>query len=301
MNLRWRWLFALLCWLGSLGFAAGQGVLPVPALSGRVIDQTATLGPSELAGLTHKLEQLEQRTGAQVVVVLVPTTAPEDIADFTQRLGDAWKIGRREVGDGVLFVVAKDDRRLRIAPAKTLEGALPDLLARRIIDEAVTPAFRRGDYAGGLHAGVDRIGAVIAGESLPPPHEGAAGSASSAIDFESWLLLIVFAGPMAAAALRRVFGAPLGALLAGLGAGALAWWLSQAWWLGAAVGMAAAVATLFLQLLPSLPASHSGRGNGGWSRSSHRNGWGGGGRSGGGGFSSGGGGNFGGGGASGGW
>lgn len=296
-----RWLTAVLLCLGGLGMAAAQGVLPLPPLSGRVIDQTGTLDAPTTAALTAKLAELEQTRGAQVVVVVVPTTAPEDIADYTQRLGDAWKIGRREVGDGVLFVVAKDDRRLRIAPAKSLEGAIPDLLAKRIIDEAVTPAFRQGDYAGGLHAGVDRVATLIAGEGLPAP-TAAQHNNAGAMGLEEGLMLLLFGGPMAAAALRRLFGAPLGALLAGLGAGALAWWLSQAFWLAAAAGMVAAVATLFLQLLPSLPTGAArGRSGGGWHGSTGGGSWGRGSGSGGGGFSSGGGGNFGGGGASGSW
>ena len=301
---RWpaSWLMGPLLWLACLGPAGAQGVLPLPALSARVIDQTGTLDSAAQAALTAKLAQLEQTRGAQVVVLLVPTTAPEDIADYTQRLGDAWKIGRRDVGDGVLFVVAKNDRRLRIAPAKTLEGALPDLLAKRIIDEVVTPAFRQGDYAGGLNAGIDRLSAVIAGEALPAPAAHDGGDAGLNLSLEEWLLLLFFGGPMAAAALRRVFGAPMGALLAGLGAGALAWWLSQALWLAAGAGMVAAVATLFLQLLPSLPSSGAGRGrSGGWHGPSGGGSWGGGSGGGGGGFSSGGGGDFGGGGASGNW
>jgi uncharacterized protein len=304
---RWPagWLMGALLWMGCLALAGAQTVLPLPPLSGRVIDQTGTLDSAAQAALTAKLAELEQTRGTQVVLLLVPTTAPEDIADYTQRLGDAWKIGRREVGDGVLFVVAKNDRRLRIAPAKTLEGALPDLLAKRIIDEVVTPAFRKGDYAGGLNAGIDRLSAVIAGEALPAPDATGDASANLGLGLEDWLLLLFFGGPMAAAALRRVFGAPMGAMLAGLGAGALAWWLSQALWLAAAAGMVAAVATLFLQLLPSLPSSGAGRGrSGGWHGPSGGiggGGWGGGGSSGGGGFSSGGGGDFGGGGASGSW
>jgi len=295
-----RWLLGACLWVVGLGLASAQAVLPLPALSGRVIDQTSTLDRSAQTALTAKLAQLEQAHGAQVVVLIVPTTAPEDIADYTQRLGDAWKLGRRDVGDGVLFVVAKNDRRLRIAPAKTLEGALPDLLAKRIIDEAVTPAFRQGDYAGGLHAGIDRISAAIAGEALPPPNASTSPNATPSLSLEEWLLLLFFGGPVAASMLRRLFGAPVGALLAGLGAGAFAWWLSQAWWLAAAAGMIAAVATLFLQLLPSLPAT-TGRGrHSGWPGPSGGSGWGGG-SGGGGGFSSGGGGDFGGGGASGDW
>lgn len=302
MSLLWPWLTGALLWLGALGLAGAQAVLPLPPLSGRVIDQTSTLDGAAQAALTAKLAELEHTRGTQVVVVLVPTTAPEDIADYTQRLGDAWKLGRRDVGDGILFVVAKNDRRLRIAPAKTLEGALPDLLAKRIIDEAVTPAFRQGDYAAGLHAGIDRLAAAIAGEPLPAPEPTGRSAGGPELNLEEWLLLLFFGGPVAASVLRRVFGAPMGALLVGLGAGAVAWWLSQAWWLAVAAGMVAAVASLFLQLLPSLPSSGAGRGrNGGWHSGPSGGGSWGGGSGGGGGFNSGGGGDFGGGGASGDW
>ncbi|MDP3205911.1 MAG: TPM domain-containing protein, partial [Hydrogenophaga sp.] len=116
-----RCLLALGLW-GMLTFASAQGLLPVPALSARVIDQTGTLDAASIASMEAKLAAFEQFNGSQVVVLMVPTPAPEDIADFTQRVGDAWKIGRADVGDGALFVIAKDDRRLRIATAKALEG-----------------------------------------------------------------------------------------------------------------------------------------------------------------------------------
>ena len=144
-------------WLWFAVAALAQGVLPLPELRARVTDQTGTLDAGQVAALESRLAAFETQRGTQIAVLLVPTTQPEDIADYTQRLGDAWKIGRRDVGDGVLFVVAKNDRRVRIAPAKTLEGAIPDLTARRIIDQVVTPAFRRNDFAGGVQAGVDQI------------------------------------------------------------------------------------------------------------------------------------------------
>ena len=100
---------------------------------------------------------------------MVPTTQPEDIAAYAQRVGDTWKIGRREVGDGLLIVVAKNDRRINIETAKALEGAMPDLAARQIIDNAIRPAFRADDYAGGLNAAVDQLIARIKGEALPAP------------------------------------------------------------------------------------------------------------------------------------
>jgi len=305
--LGWRgWLLCLLVAWFAPGLAHAQGLQPVPALTARVIDQTGTLDAATLATLEARLTAFEQSRGSQVVVVMVATTAPEDIADYTQRLGDAWKVGRRDVGDGVLFVIAKDDRRLRIAPAKTLEGAIPDLLARRIIDQAVTPAFRQGDYAGGIQAGVDQILARISGEELPLP--GDADNARNSDPGFQWMDLVifmVFAVPFISLALRSMFGNKLGTLLTGLGAGGLAWALTAVVWIAMGAGLIGLLAALFMQFMPAASGGgRGGRGGGHWG--SPGGGWsGGGGRSGGfgggGGFSSGGGGNFGGGGASGGW
>lgn len=301
-----RWLARSLLALLGLGcvFAATQSLAQqaLPALSARVMDQTGTLDASRLAVIEAKLEAFEQSNGSQVVVLMVATTAPEDIADYTQRLGDAWKIGRRDVGDGVLFVIAKDDRRMRIATAKTLEGAIPDLIARRILDGAVTPAFRSGDYAGGIEAGVDQIFARIRGENLPLPAEQTPRSTGLAGDFDFMdaLVFLVFAVPIGSAVLRGMFGNKLGTVLTGVGAGGLAWVLTTVLWVAIGAGLLGMLAALFLQFLPAPTSGGSGRSGrgGGW-------GGGGGGRSGGfgggGGFSSGGGGNFGGGGASGGW
>ncbi len=151
----------VLLWTGSPAHA--QGVLPVPPLTAPVIDQTATLGEAQRAALVAKLATIEQQTGSQIVVLMVPSTLPEDIVAYSQRVGDSWKIGRRDVGDGLLIVVAKNDRRVRIEVAKALEGAVPDLAAKRIIDAQITPAFRAGDYAGGLSAAADQLAARIRG------------------------------------------------------------------------------------------------------------------------------------------
>ena len=156
---------------------AAQELQPVPALTSHVIDQTGTLDAAQRQALEAKLTAFEGTTGSQMVVVIVPTTQPEDIADYTQRLGDAWKIGRKDVGDGLLVVVSKNDRRVRIAPAKALEGAVPDLAARQIIDNAITPAFRASDYAGGLNRAVDQLSARVRGEALPAPDRRASGDA----------------------------------------------------------------------------------------------------------------------------
>jgi uncharacterized protein len=288
--------------------ARAQDLLPLPPLSARVIDQTATLSEPQRAALEAKLAAFEAEAGPQIVVLMVPTTAPEDIADYTQRLGEAWKIGRREVGDGVLVVVAKDQRRVRISPAKALEGAIPDLAARQIIDRHIAPAFREGDYAGGLDAAVDALIARIRGEELPAPaRQGRGGSGGPGLE---QLLMFFFVGvTVLSSVMTALFGRKLGALLTGGAAGGLAWWISASVLIGVGVGIAALV------LIGIFGIGAAARGIGGGRELPHIGGWGGGygggrggwsggrggGGFGGGGFRSGGGGNFGGGGASGSW
>ena len=286
-----------------------QGVLPVPALTARVIDQTATLDATALGALEAKLAAFETQAGPQIVVLIVPTTAPEDIASYVQRLGDAWKVGRREVGDGLLVVVAKNDRKVWIAPAKALEGAVPDLAARQIIQNQITPAFKRNDYAGGLNAGVDALMARIRGEALPAPEPQPARGKSSGLGLGlglEALAMFFFVGvPVIGGLLTAVMGRKLGSVVTAAGTGTAAGWLGGSLLIG---GIAGVVALLLVGLLGIGAAGrHGGRGGRGGLLGvppvlfggGGRGGWGGGG--GGGGFSSGGGGNFGGGGAGGSW
>jgi len=272
-----------------------QGVLPVPPLPGRVIDQTGTLSAAQAEGLTGKLAAFEAAAGTQIVIVMVPTTAPEDIADYTQRLGDAWKIGRRDVGDGLLIVVAKNDRRMRIAPAKALEGAVPDLATQQIINDAMRPAFRADDYAGGLNAAVDQLIARIKGEALPAPTRRTAAPASFFKLPPTDLLIFAFiALPIVASVTRRIFGRGLGALASAGATGALAWLVTSSLvflGIGAVIGLLFGLFAGASNLVRS--AGRGGFGGGGFG--------GGAGGGGGGGFSSGGGGDFGGGGSSGSW
>lgn len=289
---------AALLWLAA-SIAGAQGLQPVPELRARAMDFTNTLDAAARQGIEARLAAFEQAQGTQIVVVMVASTAPEDIADYTQRLGDAWKIGRREVGDGLLFVIAKDDRRMRIAPAKALEGAIPDLLARRILDQAVAPALRQGDWAGGINAGLTRIEAAIRGEALPAPEPVSARDVGA--DWPDALIFLVFAVPMLAGFMRNAFGRRLAVPLTGAAAGALAWFITSVVWIAAGAAAIGVVVAILARFLPAgaLPSGRSGRGQGGWG---HGGNWGGGrGGFGGGGFRSGGGGNFGGGGASGGW
>jgi uncharacterized protein len=279
------------------GSARAQDVLPVPELKARVIDQTGTLQADQAAALEAKLAAFEAEAGPQIVLLLVPATAPEDIAAYAQRVADTWKIGRREVGDGVLVVVAKDERRVRIEVAKALEGAIPDLAARQIIDQSIRPAFRANDYAGGLDAALDQLIARIRGEALPAP--AARGQAQPGLQLNELAMFFFVAVPIIGAVLTGIFGRKLGSLLTAGAAGGLGWLVTAS--VLAAVG--AAVVALLLVGIFGIGSAVRRAGQRGRSLP-HIGGWGGGGGGfggGGGGFSSGGGGNFGGGGSSGSW
>jgi len=306
-------LLLLALWALLLGAApaAAQDVQPVPPLVGRVIDRTATLSAAQVSALEGKLAAFEAASGPQVVVLLVPRTAPEDIASYAQRVADTWKIGRRAVGDGLLLVVAKDDRAVRIEVAKALEGAIPDLAARQVIDRAIVPAFRNGDYAGGLNAGLDQLMARIRGEGLPAP-VAPRGNAQPGLQLDQLGMFLFVGVPILGTVLTGLFGRKLGALLTAGAAGGLGWWFTASLLLAAGAGIAALVVVGVLGIGSALRGAGLGRRGGlphigGWGGGGYGGGSGGGfggfggGSSGGGGFSSGGGGDFGGGGASGRW
>lgn len=279
----------------------------MPALSARVIDTTGTLAAAERQSLDTQLTAIEKRHGSQVVVLMVATTAPEDIAAYANRVGNAWKIGRRDVGDGVLVIVAKDDRKMRIEVAKALEGAIPDIAAARIIDGAMKPRFRQNDFAGGLTAAVDQIGARIAGEPLPLPDAQGDDrqrntSNSSGFDWMDMGIFLFFGVMIGGPIARSLFGAGKGGLLMGAGVGGLAFLLTASALLSAGAGLLALAYTALFSAAgraghssgPGITWGSSG-GGGSWSSGSSSS------SGGGGGFSSGGGGDFGGGGASGDW
>ena len=279
--------------------AFAQSVLPVPPLSGRVVDQTATLTPQQAEALSNKLAAIETAHGAQLVILIVPTTAPEDIASFAQRVGEQWKVGRHEVGDGLIIVVAKNDRAARIQVAKALQGAVPDIAAGRIISQQIGPAFKAGDYAGGLNSAVDRLGERIASEGLPDParqgRQSRPRSSSGGFDFQSIAIFLFVGVPILGGLLSRVMGRKLGALATGVGVGAIGWWLTAS----ALVAGGAGLVALFLVGVMGVGSGRGGIGGMPIIWGGGGGGFGGGG--GGGGFSSGGGGNFDGGGASGRW
>ena len=289
----WTLAAVALLWVPS---AFAQDVQGVPLLSASVVDETDTLDEVQQAALVEKLASIEKETGSQIVVLLVPTTEPEDIAAYSQRVADTWKIGRRGIGDGLLIVVAKGDRRVRIEVAKALEGAIPDLAAKRVIDSQITPAFRADDYAGGLNAAVDQLAALIRGEGLPAPDPRNSDHWDRGETYKSALVVMFMAVFLVGPFVLRTLGRKVGTLVAASGAAALGWWLTASVLFALGAGLSA----LFLVGLMGLGRSPRGWSNGGSSVSSS-GGWGGGGGGSGGGFSSGGGGDFGGGGASGRW
>jgi uncharacterized protein len=264
----------------------------VPPLTGRVVDLTGLLSGSAVNRIEGELAAFEARKGSQIAVLIVPTTSPEDIEQYGIRVADQWKLGRKGVDDGAILLIAKDDRRVRIEVGYGLEGALPDAVANRIIDETIAPHFKLGDYDRGVEAGVEQMIAVVNGEPLPQPdpkwerHHG----------LQTVLPLALIVVVVASGLLRAVFGRLLGSAAAGGLAGGIAWLLTHVLTLGFGAGVLAFLFALFLGSSGGVSRLGGGFGGG------VGGGWGGGfgSRGGGGGFG-GGGGRFGGGGASGGW
>ena len=279
----------------TAGWAQSQtGLQPIPVLSARVIDNTRTLTAGQRQALDDKLAAFEKIKGSQIVVLMVPTTLPEDIVSYTQRVGDSWKIGRKGIGDGLLLVVAKNDRSVRIATAKTLEGAIPDLVASQVIERALTPRFRNGDFAGGLNAGIDLLIALISGEKLPESSAVVGAAHEPGFQWLDLAVLLFVAVPFAARVLGSILGRKFGSLLTGAAIGALVWLLTTSIVLAVLLGMAGMVVALASLLSSGGRRAGWGAGMGGFGNGRNSGGFGGG-------FSSGGGGNFGGGGASGKW
>lgn len=141
--------------------------IAVPPFSHRVTDLTATLSAEQSAALENKLAAFEAKKGSQIAVLILPTTQSEDIAAFGIRVAESWKIGRKTINDGVILIVAKNDRTMRIEVGRGLEGAIPDAIAKRILAETIKPYFKTNDYAGGINAGVNQLISLIEGEKLP--------------------------------------------------------------------------------------------------------------------------------------
>lgn len=281
-------LFATLFLASQIVFAE---LIAIPDLTSRITDLTHTLSPDQQNLLENKLQTFEQKKGSQIAVLIVPTTGQEDIAQYSIRVVEKWKLGREKVDDGVLVLVAKEDRKMRIEVGYGLEGVIPDIYAKRIISEAMAPKFKQGDFAGGINDGVDRLIGLVDGEALPAP----ISNESNGLGVMDILPILLFGGLITGLILRGMFGTFFGSALNGSLLGGLVWLL------GVALGGAAifGVVAFFITMLlggrgingyggRNYPTS-GGYDGGGWSSSDSSSSW------------SGGGGDFGGGGASGDW
>ena len=291
-------LFAHVCpaleWQGK-----SDTLQSIPALTARVVDTTQTLSGDEKQALEGRLAEWESRTGNQLVVLIVPTTQPEPIESYSLRAAEAWKIGRRGQDNGAIFVIAKNDKKMRIEVGYGLEGTLTDVTAHRIITETVAPLFSKGQFGPGISAGVDRIMQVV-GSGEPLATKGDAQKRDrGGIDFGTLLILLLVVVPFVGGVLQRMFGKLLGSSVGGGLIGFAAWMIAGSLAIAVLAGIVAFVVMIFSGI-----ASGLGRRGGVYMPgSTWGGGWGGGGWSGGGGGGgfSGGGGSFGGGGASGGW
>ncbi len=268
-------LLAATAWLALLPALPARAEVALPPVA-RVTDLTGTLNAEQQAALSKMLADFEARKGSQIAVLLVPTTQPEDIAQFGIRLADAWKLGRKGVDDGAILIIALGDKRMRIEVGRGLEGAITDLAASRIIGEYLRPRFRAGDFYGGIMSAVDRMIALTDGEPLPPPPERAAAQRGGGI--QGILPVLLLFGLFGGSVLRAVLGRPLGSVATGGVAAFVAWLLVGT--IGIAVF--AGIAAFVLALIGGLGGGRLGGGLGGGS-------WGGGGFGGGGGGFSGGG------------
>jgi uncharacterized protein len=259
---------------------------PVPPLTGRVVDTVGTLTPDQRVDLEAMLQAFERAKGSQIAVLIVGTTYPEPIESYALRVAEAWKIGRKGVNDGIVLVIARSDRALRLEVGYGLEGAVPDAAANRLIDEIIVPRFREDDFYGGVKAGLDRLIRLIDGEPLPPPQSPSGGRDLRAL--ENYFVLFFAIVFVVGGALRAMLGRFPAAAIVGAGTGALAWIIAAPLLVALAVGIVGFFFTLLGGAMGGIPRGRRGGFGGG--------GWGGGG----GGFSGGGGG-FGGGGASGRW
>jgi uncharacterized protein len=272
-----------------------DGLRPVPPLKARVTDLAQTLSPAEQQALDAKLADWEARTTHQLAVLIVPTTQPEPIEAYSIRVVEAWKLGRKGNDNGVLFLVAKNDKKMRIEVGYGFEGTLTDVTSRRIIAEDVAPQFREGKFAAGINAGVDRIIKVVT-DGVPLPAQSPAAkpkARAGGFDFETIAVIVFILVPLIGIVLRSMFGKLAGSTVGAAVVGAAAWFFIGS----LAVAIIVAIVAFVMIIFSGGGGGRPGRGGG---MSLPGGSWGGGGSSGGGGFS-GGGGSFGGGGASGGW
>jgi uncharacterized protein len=287
----------LLAFLLCFAHAAFADVA-VPPLVGRVVDQTGTLNSSYIETLNQRIKSFEQRKGSQIAILIVPTTQPETIEQYSIRAAETWKIGRKKIDDGALLVIAKNDHKLRIEVGYGLEGSLTDVTSRRIIDEVIVPRFKTGDFAGGISEGLDRMIGVIDGERLPAPApEASHGPEPDWNALSSFGVFFIVGAIMVGNFLREMFGSLISSVVAGSAVGVIAWAVVGSLIAGLVIGVFAFIVVLITGGAASVGLSRRGgysgsfsSGGGGWSSGSSSSS-----------DSGGGGGSFGGGGASGSW
>ena len=264
---------------------AARAEVPVPPVKARVTDLTGTLSAQQKAELESRIAAYEARRGSQIAVLLLPSTKPEEIEQYAIRVAEVWKIGRKGVDDGLILVVAKDDRRLRIEVGYGLEGVIPDSVARRVIEERITPRFREGDFYGGVRDGVEQLIRLAEGEKLPEPSAVPGKDASPPVSLLEFVFVTLMFSGIAGIFLKKMFGRFPGSLAVALAAGLLGWLLFEA-----IVGAIAAI-VVFLISIANVGTGRGGfySGSGGWTSGSSGGSasWGGGGGSFGGGGSSG--------------
>jgi uncharacterized protein len=213
ISLRARYIFAIFLLLFCI---SAWAIVGIPELSRRVTDLTTTLSEDQVSALENKLAAFEAKKGSQIAVLIVSTTQPKDIAEYGIEVADLWQIGRKGVDDGIILIVAKDDRKLRLEVGYGLEGVIPDAVAKRVIAETITPYFQAGDYAGGIDAGISQIMALIEGEALPAPSAGQAETQE-----EGAFMFVLFGGLVVGFILSVVIGRVMGGMLSGLGSSVL--------------------------------------------------------------------------------
>jgi len=276
--------------LGASCVPLARAQIALPSLESRVTDLTGTLTAAQQSTLEEKLAAFEARKGAQIAVLILPTTQPEDIAQFGVRLLESWKLGRKGLDDGAALIVAKDDRAVRIEVQYGLEGVLTDATSGRIINDTILPLFKEGDFAAGVNAGVDQMIRVVDGEPLPAPDASWHRKPGSGIP--QWLPVLLFLGFPLVSMLGRAVGRAPAALLAGGVTSGMVWWWTSMWGLAALLGFGIVLLTLLFGFGSGFSRTGAGRvfrdlgGGGGFGG---RSGGGGGGWSGGGGMGGGGG------------
>ena len=230
----------LTCALGWSALAPAQ--VPVPPLTGHVIDQTGTLTAEQRASLEQTLTAFEARKGSQLAVLMIASSAPEAIEPFAVRVAEQWKLGRKKIDDGAILVVAKGDRAMRIEVGYGLEGALNDLTSKRIISETILPRFKSQDFYGGITAGVGQMMRVIDGEPLPAPSNKPTGGVGDVQQYAPVLFILALA---VGGVLRATLGKLPGSLVTGGVVAVIAWFVVGAISVALVAGVVALFVTLF--------------------------------------------------------